>query len=354
MRIALLGDTHFGVRNDSVVFHDYFKKFYDEVFFPYLVENNITHFIQVGDLFDRRKYINFNTLFLCREYFFNRLQELNLHMVVFAGNHDIFYKNTLKINSLDLLLNEYKANVTVIQQPSDYFFDMHKVILLPWICEDNAVETFETMNQSSSQICIGHLELGGFEMYKGTIHNEGMDATLFNKFDMVLSGHYHHKSSRGNIHYLGTPYEMTWSDYNDPKGFHILDLKTRELSFVENPYRIFHKIHYDDSSKRLEDILEMDVSAYAQTYVKAIVKEKTNPYWFDMFIEKLEKSSVVNIQVVEDHLNLNLEVDEDILDEAKDTPTTLRAYVENLELDTDKDSLINLLNTLYNEALMVE
>jgi len=246
MKIAVLGDTHFGARNDSLIFHSFFKKFYEEVFFPYLTENKINTFIQVGDLFDRRKYINFNTLELCREYFFSRLKELNLHMIVFPGNHDIFYKNTLKVNSLNLLLKEYEGrNVTVVQQPCDYYLGEsgeYKVTLLPWICEDNNVETFEVIKNTNSHICLGHLELSGYEMYKGAVHTDGMEASLFKKFEMVLSGHYHHRSSKGNVHYLGVPYEMTWSDYNDTKGFHILDLKNRHLTFIQNPYRIFHKL----------------------------------------------------------------------------------------------------------------
>lgn len=64
--IALLGDTHFGMRNDSLDFHHLYEKFYTNVFFPKLKENGIKTIVQVGDLFDRRKYINFNTLALCR------------------------------------------------------------------------------------------------------------------------------------------------------------------------------------------------------------------------------------------------------------------------------------------------
>ena len=62
MKIALITDTHFGARNDSEVFNDYFFKFYDNTFFPYLEEHNIKHCIHLGDITDRRKFINFKTL----------------------------------------------------------------------------------------------------------------------------------------------------------------------------------------------------------------------------------------------------------------------------------------------------
>jgi DNA repair exonuclease SbcCD nuclease subunit len=360
MKVAVLGDTHFGARNDSAVVHNFFKKFFEEKFFPFLIENNITHFIQVGDLFDRRKYVNFNTLYLCREYFFDRLKELNLTMIVFPGNHDIFYKNTLKVNSLNLLLQEYNhKNILIIDRPCDYDFHdnetgSYRVTLLPWICDDNAEETFEHIRETKSQICIGHLELSGFEMYKGTVQHEGMDASLFSKFEMVLSGHYHHRSSRGNIHYLGVPYEMTWSDYNDPKGFHVLDLHKRSLTFIENPFRMYHKISYDDSNTDIKSLIEHDFSRFKNTYVKVIVKNKNNPYWFDLFTEALEKVDPVNIQVVDDNLNLQLESDEDIVDEAEDTMTILNKYVDNLDLDTDRPALNSLMRSLYEEALSIE
>jgi DNA repair exonuclease SbcCD nuclease subunit len=354
MKIAVLGDTHFGARNDSLVFHSYFKRFFENVFFPYLKEHEITTFVQVGDLFDRRKYINFNTLHLCREYFFDKVEKRGLNMIVFPGNHDIFYKNTLKVNSLQLLLNEYQ-NITIIDTPLDYYFNRkYKAGMLPWICDDNIVETFDYMKNTSSQILLGHLELSGFEMYKGAVHNDGMDAALFNKFDMVLTGHYHHRSTKGNITYLGVPYEMTWSDYNDPKGFHILDLATRELTFIENPYKMFYKIFYDDTNTTLKELLAHDFEKYKGTYVKVVVKNKTNPYWFDLYVEALEKAEAVHIQVVDDNLNLNIETDEDLVDEAEDTITILKKYIENLELDTDKPALDGLLRTLYEEALHVE
>ena len=113
--MCILGDCHFGMRGDSIIFHKHYEKFYDTVFFPYLKENNIDTIFQMGDLFDRRKFINFNSLFLCRKYFFNRLKENNITFYSILGNHDITYRNTLEINSSQLLLNEYD-NITIYDE----------------------------------------------------------------------------------------------------------------------------------------------------------------------------------------------------------------------------------------------
>jgi DNA repair exonuclease SbcCD nuclease subunit len=354
MKVCLLGDTHLGARNDNLAFHDYFEKFYTDVFFPYLEKHNIDTVVQFGDLFDRRKYVNFVTLSRSREYFFDKLREKGITLHVFVGNHDTFYKNTNEINSPDLLLQEYE-NVHVYSAPTDITLDDTPITLLPWVCSGNYQQCLKHIDETSAQILFGHLELAGFEMHRGSFNDHGQfDHNVLSKFDLVCSGHFHHRSSRGNIHYLGTPYEMTWSDFQDPRGFHIMDTNTRELEFIQNPYRMFNKIHYDDTDKTMDEVLDINLEEYRNTFVKVVVHNKTNPYWFDMFVTKLEKNGVVDMQVVEDHLNLNLEDDSDIIDEAEDTLTILRKVVEGIDTNVSKKELDNFLTTLYTEALHVE
>ena len=251
MKLCILGDTHFGARGDSLDFHKYFRKFYNDVFFPYLKENNITTIIQMGDLFDRRKYINFNSLYLSRKYFFDELIANDLHMYTLIGNHDVSFKNTLEVNSPSLIIGDYQ-NIKVIQDFETITLDDLSIDVVPWICDENESEIFNKIKKSKSDICFGHFEIAGFEMDRGNICDTGIDKKLLNRYDVVLSGHFHHKSSDGNITYVGTPYEMTWADYSDLKGFHIFDTETREMVFVKNPYTMFNKILYDDSTTDFE------------------------------------------------------------------------------------------------------
>lgn len=355
MKICLLGDTHFGARNDHSAFHDYFEKFYEQILIPYLVENNIDTVVQFGDLFDRRKYINFSTLAKSRKYFFDPLKELDIKMHVFVGNHDTFYKNTNEVNSPELLLNDY-SNIQVYSDPCDIIIDGTKITLLPWVCSGNYELCMHHIRETDAQILFGHLELAGFEMHRGAVNDHGQfDNKLLQKFDVVCSGHFHHKSSKGNIHYLGTPYEMSWSDYNDPRGFHIFDTETRELEFIKNPFTMFQKWFYDDTTwPNVNHINEFTFSDAKGCIIKIVVKNKNNPYWFDMFVGKLEKAGALDIQVVEDHLNLNLEDDSDIIDEAEDTLTILRKVIDTVDTSVPKKSLDNLMSMLYTEALHVE
>ena len=246
MKVALVTDTHFGARSDSLAFDAYFAKFYDETFFPYLVEHDIKTICHLGDIFDRRKYINFNTLRSCKRYFFQKAQDLGIDIHMIPGNHDTYFKNTNDVNSPDLLLGEYN-NITLYQEPTEIMLDREKVLYLPWICGENYDRTMAKIKDTDAKTCFGHFEFAGYFLLPGMPNLHGMDTDAFSDFDLVVSGHFHHRHSRGNITYMGNPYEITWSDYKDPRGFAIYDTVKRDLEYINNPNRIFHKIYYDDS-----------------------------------------------------------------------------------------------------------
>jgi DNA repair exonuclease SbcCD nuclease subunit len=353
MKIIILGDTHFGARGDSLDFHKFFQKFYDEVFFPYLIKNKIDTVIQMGDLFDRRKFINFNTLYLCRKYFFDKLKQHNITLHTLIGNHDIFYRNTLEVSSPTLTINDYD-NIKVYSNFETVNFDGVDVDIIPWICADNEEDIFEKIKTSKSEICLGHFEIAGFEMDKGNVCDVGIDKKQLSKYDVVLSGHFHHKSSSGNITYVGTPYEMTWSDYNDPKGFHVFDTATRDMEFVENPYRMFNKLVYDDGENDFDHWKKYDYNSFKDTYVKVVVLNKQNPYMFDSVIDNLYKVGASDISIVEDFTDTIIADDQDIIDQAEDTITILNKYVDNLQLDVEPEKLKSLMRELYIEALNTE
>jgi DNA repair exonuclease SbcCD nuclease subunit len=351
MKIALITDTHWGVRNDNVAFLDDSKKFLDTIFFPYLEKNGITTVVHLGDLVDRRKYININTATRLRKDFLEPLSKYDVHII--AGNHDTYFKNTNEINSLRELLPSYPYKI-YDKFPQEVEFDNSVILMTPWICDENRKLSFEKIRSTPSQILMGHLEIAGFEMYRGSMVSHGEDRTSFDRFDMVLSGHYHHRSSDGCIYYLGNHCEFTWSDYDDPKGFHILDTETRDLTFIRNPYRMFDKVWYDDAQESL-DPANMEISHLKGKIIKVIVQNKTNPYKFDLFINSLEKIGVLDMQIVEDHLNLAFEDDTSIVNEAESTIDIFRHHIEQINIQNlDKKKLEATIVDLYQEALTIE
>lgn len=351
MKIALITDTHWGARNDSQYFLDYFTKFHDEVFFPYLDEHNITTVIHLGDIVDRRKYINYVTLRRLKEKFINPIIERGIDLHVTIGNHDVPYKNTNDINSMKELFDQH--NVNFYDSPSTQTFDGCDILLMPWINNSNYPNAVEAMNNTPASIMMGHLEISGMLMMRGMTNEHGMSQDMFKKFEMVMSGHFHHRNYYDNIYYLGCPYEITWSDYQDPKGFHVFDTETRQLEFVQNPNFMFHKIYYHDEGKSLEDFTQRDYSQYNNTYVKVVKQNVNNPYWFDMMLDELYKAEPVNIQIVEDMVNLDIEAD-DLIDEAEDTITILSKYIEAMSDEVPKKKLDTLVRSLYNEAIHLE
>jgi len=352
-RIVILGDTHFGARGDSIDFHRHFKKFYDEIFFPFLKENNINVVFQMGDLFDRRKFMNFNSLYLCRKYFFDKLQRENIQLHTLIGNHDIFYRNTLNVNSSELLLNEYN-NIQIYRKFQTIDIDGLLIDIVPWLCDDNQEQILEEMKNSKSDVCFGHFEIDGFEMDRGNVHQGGLDRKQLIKYDVVLSGHFHHRSSSDNIFYVGTPYEMTWSDYNDPKGFHVFDTNTRELKFIENYNKIFYKIVYDDAEHDAEFWKSYNYDRMHDCFIKVVVVNKNNPFLFDTVIDNFYKAGVSDISIVEDFTDYGIEQDEDIVNQAEDTLTIINKVIDGIPGDIDTNKLKSVMREVYVEAMSTE
>lgn len=351
MRIAILGDTHFGMRGDSIAFHSNYREFYLKVFFPYLEEHGITNVYQLGDLFDRRKYISFQTLALCRRYFFDIMQKKGIQFYTLLGNHDITFKNTLEVNSPSLLLQEYD-NICIHDKPfTDREFGID---IIPWICKDNEEEIKDFIKNSKNEVCFGHFELNGFEMDRGNICIDGMDASILSRYELVLSGHFHHKSNNGSIVYVGTPGEMTWADYNDERGFHVYDTETRELTFIKNPYTMFYKMKYNDEEIEYNEVVNADYSALSGKYVKVVVEKRTNAFLFDTLIDCITKATPLDISVVEDFSEItdaNADVE---VDQAEDTITILDKYVDGLTLPVESGKIKSILRDVYFEAMSLE
>lgn len=349
MKVALITDQHFGARNDSTMFLDFYEQFYKETFFPKIIEEEIKTVLVLGDTFDRRKYINFNTLQRSKDMFFNKLEELGITVYMLAGNHDTYYKNTNEVNSVDLLLKEYE-NIQVIDEPMtihlNFKNDEDDILMIPWICADNYQRCLNEITHSRAKLCAGHFEIAGFAMYRGHPCEEGLNRELFRKFEYTFSGHYHHKSNADGIHYLGNPYELTWQDYNDPRGFHIFDLDSRDITFVRNPNIMFHRIVYDDTQELIKEFDE-----YVNKHVKVVVVNKTQPYMFDVFMDKLYGVNPSNITIVEDFTDLSEGLDDDMIDQAEDTLTIINKTVDTLAEDIDKIRMKNILRELYLEAL---
>ena len=349
MKVAIITDQHFGARNDSIAFLDFFQKFYDDTFFPSLDAAGINTVLILGDTFDRRKYVNFYALDRAKKMFFDKLEERGIRVHMLAGNHDTYYKNTNDVNSPDLLLREYN-NIDVIDSPETIVIDGTSICMMPWICPENYQESIDEMKNTKAEICMGHFEIAGFAMHRGMESHDGLSKEIFDKFDMVFSGHYHHRSDDGHIYYLGNPYELTWQDFKDTRGFHLFDLERRELEFIPNPNTMFERVEYDDKDS---EPIDLDLIDLIGKYVKLVVVNKTDFYKFDKFIQKLYNKGCYEIKIIEDFSEFEEgQIDEEI--NLEDTVSVLSNYVDSIETDVDKEQIKTFMRTLYTEAVNQE
>jgi predicted phosphodiesterase len=341
MLVGILTDTHFCARKSSKLFQDYFELFYKNVFFPTLEQYGITTVIHMGDAFDSRKSIDFAGLDWTRRVVLEPLSSYDVHLI--TGNHDCYFKNSNKVNSPELLLSEYQ-NIKTYSEPTEIKVGDLGVLLLPWINSENSERSLKMIQKTKCKVVMSHLELNGFSPYKGHIMDSGMDATIFNNFKKVFSGHYHTRSDNGTVYYLGNPYEIYWNDVNDTRGFTIFDTETLEHFPVNNPYRMFHNIYYEDTPHQTFDIRE-----YENKIVRVIVRKKSNQKHFEKFIDKLYTANVAELKIVENFQIQDIEEFEAF--ESEDTFSILQRYVNESECDLNKNTITNILEEVYKEAL---
>ena len=344
MKVGLICDTHYGAKKGSKHLHDYFELFYKNVFFPALEENNVEAVIHMGDAFDSRKSIDYQSLEWSKRVVFDPLKNYDVHMII--GNHDTYYKNTNSVNSPELLLQTY-SNIRTYSDPTEVNIGGLKILFIPWINQENEAKTLKLIEKTTSKCAMGHLECQGFRVNRQLIMEHGLESKLFEKFDRVYSGHYHTRSNNGRIFYLGNPYEMYWTDVNDTRGFHIFDTKTLEHTPINNSYKLFYNIYYEDTPYQIFDTTE-----YKNKIVKVIVRKKSKPKDFEKFIDKLYMSGIQDLKIVE---NFDIKENEDFeIDEEENTMSILNRYIDEAEFEFDKNIIKGIFQDLYRQACEVE
>ena len=344
MKVAIITDTHYGARKGSKYLHDYFELFYKNVFFPSLEEHNIDTIVHMGDIFDSRKSIDYQSLEWAKRVVFEPLKKYKVYAI--TGNHDCYYKDTNEVNSPELLLKDY-SNIKTYSKAKELKLGTLKILLLPWINSENYEESKKIIEKTTSKVVMGHLVLNGFRATRGHMMETGMDVKVFDKFEKVYSGHFHTRSEDGKIFYLGNPYEMFWNDVNDPRGFTIFDTETITHTPINNPYKLFYNIYYEDTNYKLFNATE-----YVNKIVKIIVRKKSKPKDFEKFIDKLYSVGVQDLKIVE---NFVLPENDDFeIDEEENTLSILNRYIDESEVQIDKSVIKDIFQDLYRQACEVE
>lgn len=354
MKVAIITDQHIGVRNSNVIFLDYFERFYREIFFPYLKKEGITTILNGGDTLDNRKTTNIMTMDRFASMWMNPIVSGGMKEHAIIGNHNSYFRNTNKINSLNALYRGRKAFDLVETHPKEIEIDGRIIGLVPWICSENRQECFDFIKTTRATVLLGHFEISGFYMDGNMKCEDGLSISEFNRFERVFSGHFHKKQTVANITYLGTPYDISFNDLGEQKGFHVFDTDTLDLDFVPNPHKLFHKIYYDDVINDY-DLEDDDFSDLKNCFVRIVVLNKKKPAIFDEFIQKLQNSEVYKISILEKNHDLSESGNEsEKVDMALPTIDIIVQEINKMDDLVDaaeKEQLKQIMIKLYTEAI---
>ena len=230
-RIWILGDMHLGVRANSVEWLEIQQEYYDNVFVPTLKANYQEGdvLVQVGDVFDNRQSINLKVLHYAVDLFERLGKIMPTHVI--CGNHDIWAKKSNDVTSIDTL--KWIPNVGIYKKCKTFNWGGKNILLMPWRRDANhEAETLAKYSKIDIVFC--HSEVTGIKLNAKVNNQHGNSIETYSGYTAVYSGHIHYRQKKGKLRMVGTPYQLTRSDSNNPKGFDLVDLATMDETFFEN------------------------------------------------------------------------------------------------------------------------
>ncbi|HRC95262.1 MAG TPA: metallophosphoesterase [Coprothermobacter proteolyticus] len=355
MKALILTDNHWGIKRSSKVFENHILRLHKKAL-DYCKENDIKIIFHLGDFFDVRKDVSYITLDTVKKEFLDPAKEMGIQFYMVAGNHDCPNRNNIESNAVSIVFKEYE-NIRVFNFPSLLELeDGSSCVFCPWIAKDDEKDFLKRIDKLSSKadIILGHFEFKGFLYQKGIVAEHGMEAQTFTpKFQTIISGHYHSKSSKDGVHYLGTQYDLTWADYDEKKYFHVLDTKTGDLEAIENPDRMYHKLFYNEHRIDNGVIEELKTSTeFTSKIIKVVVEERTNMVKFDMFMDALYSLNPHDVTIVDERMAQQAsEATVDVTTLSTDTLSTINKYIDEAGLSGYSTATLNkIMSELYQEA----
>ncbi|UMO77273.1 recombination endonuclease subunit [Stenotrophomonas maltophilia phage vB_SmaM_Ps15] len=346
MKVAMITDIHFDVRNGSRYFLDKYEKFFREVFFPTLDREGIKTVLHLGDNWEYRTKLNVYSMNRTFKMFFDELEKRDIKLIMLKGNHDVVFKNTNEYNSVDFLQKMY-ANVHVVQETETIDFDGFPINFVSWVNNENLDRCLKFINECPPTVLCGHFEIKSFEMIKGQVATHGFDKEIFRRFDKVYSGHFHTVSTDGRIFYITNPFQTNWSDYSLDKGFRIFDTANQDLQFIPNPFDVYDKIAYTDDI----DLMEFDYESFRDKIVRVYIESyaKTNQAKLSLFLEKIQNVTYsCDLQEIDDTVYVNENGNIEFVDTTQMIETYIRDVVQNPNIDNDK--LLSKFMDMFHEA----
>lgn len=334
MRVGIVGDIHLGINENKPQFVKYQNKCLEYIFAEFR-NLGITHVVYLGDVFDKRQSISVKTLRQAMDVFENN----GFEQYFVLGNHDVAYKNSNELNSVEILLGE--KNKVFTDLPEEIELGSKKFLMTPWLNKTNVEEATKIIKKSKADYLMGHLELGNFEMIRGINSQHGhLSLSTLESFEHVISGHFHCYSNRGNITYIGNVCQMNWNDFGEEKKVGYIDTETDELHYVPIPYTLYEKIKIKKDTE-LNDPLQ-----YEDKIVKCYLYTDRN-IKIEKFITKVVDVAM-SVNVIDEQVMIATE-DFELSEHNMGVVDLWSKYLEELDL-TKKDKRI--INDIFNNAYL--
>ena len=353
-RIWFITDTHFGVRNNSNDWIEIMRDYFEKWFIPMIKENYKPGdiLIHLGDVYDSRQSLNIKVLNLGVSIFESLSEIFKDGIYVIAGNHDLWGKNSNDVNSLKSI--KWIPRVNIIENPLTIRIGDKNLFMMPW--RANHEEESQTLeNVEPHDILCCHADIRGLKFNKYTTVEEGASIEKLKKFKIVYSGHIHYSQKSQNIRMLGSPYELTRSDIDNPKFILLLDLDNMEEKvFVNNFSPKFKKLYFHDIiEKTPEELFPVFDNNFIDIMIDPSMSMKTQ---LSLLTEIIPSYKTINFHPWDPNQATTLS-DQMFDSEGKqfDVLDFIKDYVSYLdEDDSIKDKMVNSLSKLYSIVLTQE
>jgi DNA repair exonuclease SbcCD nuclease subunit len=342
-KLGCFTDIHIGLGQDSDTWHKIVLDFAKWASEKYL-NLGINDIIICGDIFHNRSEISVSTLSIAKQ-FFDYFKDFQLYIL--AGNHDSFYKEDSRINSISIF-DGWKNIKVVDKEPYELLLKDKKSFLIPW------GTSYEDIPKCD--ILFGHFEISSFYMntYKKCEH--GMESSdLFKKANLIVSGHFHKKDHRiydnGEIIYLGSPYQQNFGDSLDDRGIYIYDIEKNNFEFIENKISPkYYKLSLKEINKNEFNLNEFK-EKIENNHVSLIVDTEIDQEKLFLLTSNIQKNSPINFRL--DHLevdskNLKLNNAENL--NSTNILEDIEKYINSVDIKNKKE-VIEYITELFNNKL---
>lgn len=352
----MLGDLHFGTRNNSMVWKDdmidFVDKFIDNL--PKHGFNAETDILMLpGDIFHSREFLNVMIGNAAMAVFKRLTSVFKRGVYVILGNHDVYMKNNTEVHTLKFFENSY-SNFYVFTKPEVLEINgKHRFLMLPW--NDNGEELANSINENRDcEYLFCHMDINGFKYNKSIRVEKGVLREDLLSFKKVYAGHLHHRQASGNVLYLGTPYQLDSGDMGTERGYYLLNLiddMIHEEYFPNEWSPKFQLVEFDDL---MEMTFEEAARVLNRNYVAvAIPNSSARNFSLNLFDEVMHQNGITPRKIEFKPYDDSYDIDEKTFDATSDfnLATTAKVILEEKKYShAESAAILTYFNELHTIA----